>query len=56
MEKNDILDFVYDMIDKNKDKMIPSDYLYLLMKEKEIQDKINTIKDRDYVHTRQGTK
>ena len=52
MKKNDILDYIYEVIENNKDKMQPADYLYLLMKSKDIQDKINEIKKRNDAHTR----
>lgn len=52
MKENDIFDYIYKAIENNKDKMQPADYLYLLLKSKEIQDKINSIKNRKDVHTR----
>jgi len=52
MKKNDILDYIYEVIENNKDKMQPADYLYLLMKSKDIQDKINSIKNRNDANTR----
>ena len=51
MQNNDSLDYIYSIIDKNKDKMKPSDYLYLLMKAKDIEDKIKKIKNRKNVHS-----
>lgn len=52
MEKNDIFDYIYEVVEKNKDKMQPSDYLYLMMKSKEIQDKITSIENRKDAGTR----
>lgn len=52
MKSNDIFDYIYDIIDQNKDKMDSSDYLFLLMKAKEIDDKIESIKNRNDVHSR----
>lgn len=51
MQNNDLFDYIYTIIDQNKDKMKPSDYLYLLMKAKDIEDRIEKIKNRKNVHT-----